>query len=432
MSNILIFRNFQCRAKTIWFIFFIIMTTSSCDNLKKLNIDVNHTSKKDSIYIKDYQQYWDIVAKNFAYFDTRRTDWGKVKNYYQPIVDTITNKKSFITVLEKSNYELYNGHLGLNTHNPNSFRVIPTSSELTIKKNKNKFFIESIRQNSNAEKTGLKVGMEVVEHNNEKLTDALSEVLPISFKDYDNEVYEFAANVLLAGKRNQKSQIIVRDKNEKLKFELNPKKSKSYYKSDDVLLVERDANNIGYIKINNSLGDNSLITAFDNAIDTLMDTKALILDLRETPSGGNNTIAKALMGRLINKEESYQRYRYVFDEKLTGIEFLWLEQVSPRKTIYTKPIVLLVGRWTGSMGEGIAIGLDSFKRADIVGTKMAGLLGAVWQYTLENTKIGIQLPGIKLYHIDTTPREDFVPEYNVVDNDDYLKIANKIIKDKTR
>lgn len=432
MSNILIFRNFKCRAKTIWFVFFIIIITSSCDNLKKLNIDVNHTSKKDSIYIKDYQQYWDIVAKNFAYFDTRRTDWIKVKNHYQPIVDTIKNKKSFITILEKSNYELYNGHLGLNTHNPDSFRVIPTASELTIKKNKGKFFIESIRQNSNAEKTGLKVGMEVVEHNNEKLFDALSEVLPISFNNYDDEVYEFAANVLLAGKRNQNSQIIVRDKNENLKFELNPKESKSYYKNDDVLLVERDANNIGYIKINNSLGDNSLIAAFDNAIDTLMDTKALVLDLRETPSGGNNTIAKALMGRLINKEESYQRYRYVLDEKLTGIEFLWLEQVSPRKTIYSKPIVLFVGRWTGSMGEGIAIGLDSFKRADIVGTKMAGLLGAVWQYNLENTKIGIQLPGIKLYHIDKTPREDFVPEYNVLDNDDYLKIANKIIKDKTR
>jgi carboxyl-terminal processing protease len=40
--------------------------------------------------------------------------------------------------------------------------------------------------------------------------------------------------------------------------------------------------------------------------------------------------------------------------------------------------VVLVGRWTASMGEGMAIGLDAMKRATIVGTRMAGLNGAVF------------------------------------------------------
>jgi carboxyl-terminal processing protease len=53
---------------------------------------------------------------------------------------------------------------------------------------------------------------------------------------------------------------------------------------------------------------------------------------------------------------------------------------SPRQNIYKKPVVVLVGNWTGSMGEGIAIGFEGIKRAKIVGTKMAGLLGEIYSF----------------------------------------------------
>ena len=71
--------------------------------------------------------------------------------------------------------------------------------------------------------------------------------------------------------------------------------------------------------------------------------------------------------------------------------------------------VVLVNRWTASMGEGIAIGLDGMKRATIVGTRMAGLNGGIFNHELPKTKIGVSYPGERLNQINGTPRENFVP-----------------------
>lgn len=69
----------------------------------------------------------------------------------------------------------------------------------------------------------------------------------------------------------------------------------------------------------------------------------------------------------------------------------------------------MVGHWTGSMGEGMAIGFDGLKRAKIVGTSMAKLLGAVQGFTMTETNIGFQIPTERLYHINGIPREKFIP-----------------------
>lgn len=91
-------------------------------------------------------------------------------------------------------------------------------------------------------------------------------------------------------------------------------------------------------------------------------------------------------------------------------------------------MVIMAGHWTGSMGEGMTIGFDAMKRAKITGTKMAGLVGAINTYTLKNTKIGFHIPTEKLYHVNGTPREDFVPEYLTQNNyETYIK-AIKLIR----
>lgn len=385
-------------------------------------------TKNDSTFIKDYNQYWNTVNDYFAYFDTRKTDWEKVKHIYQPIVDTISNENDFIAILEKSNNELYNGHIGLNRNTLSSSKLIPTSTDIWAVYENGKFYIESIRQNSKIDETNLKIGMEIIEYNNVQIDEAITEFLPKSFTDYDSETYEFSVNTLLAGKHNSKRSITVLNNDDPLKVELPYSKNEDYYVSNELVSSKLLENNIGYLKINNSLGNNDLIKLFDEALDDLMETRGLILDLRETPSGGNNTIAKAIMGRFINTEKSYQRYRYVLDEKETGVKQIWTELVIPRKEIYNKPLVLLVGRWTGSMGEGITIGFDAMKRAEIIGTEMARLLGGIWNYTLDETGIGFQFPGIKIYHVNKIPRENFIPEHTTNINSEYIENAIKLFE----
>jgi hypothetical protein len=57
----------------------------------------------------------------------------------------------------------------------------------------------------------------------------------------------------------------------------------------------------------------------------------------------------------------------------------------------------------------MAIGLDGMKRATIVGTRMAGLNGGIFNLELPHTKIGVTYAGEKLNHLKGTPRENFMP-----------------------
>jgi carboxyl-terminal processing protease len=77
------------------------------------------------------------------------------------------------------------------------------------------------------------------------------------------------------------------------------------------------------------------------------------------------------------------------------------------------------------MGEGVAIGMDALKRAEIVGTEMAGLLGATYAIRLPNSGIGVNFPGEKLFHVNGTPREDFTAPVHV----DLLDLENQRVKD---
>ena len=117
---------------------------------------------------------------------------------------------------------------------------------------------------------------------------------------------------------------------------------------------------IGYIRFNDSLGDDATVAAFDRALHELRQTRGLVIDLRNTASGGNTSVARGILGRFVQQEQPYQKHVLPSEERETGVRRSWLELVSPRgEFTYSQPVVVLVNRWTGSMGEGLAIGFDA-------------------------------------------------------------------------
>jgi carboxyl-terminal processing protease len=158
---------------------------------------------------------------------------------------------------------------------------------------------------------------------------------------------------------------------------------------------------IGYLQVRD-LGSDETVPLFDAALDALRDTRALILDLRDIPAGGNTSVAEPILGRFVESTRDYQRI-------LPRGGVPWTRSVAPRGPAYRAPLVVLVGRWTASMAEGMAIGLDGMGRATVVGTRMAGLNGAVFDLELPHTGIRVSYAAEKLAHLDGTPREDFVP-----------------------
>ena len=363
-----------------------------------------------NIYRNDFDYLWQTIKDDYAYWDKKSTNWEQVKNIYGPRFDTVSSKNSFILLLENVFNEFYDHHASLNSNTRTSQRLVPSGTDIWAEFKNGKAIIIALRPGFGAEKVGLKPGMEIISVNDVSVEIALKKYLPQSSKKEDAEANNFALRVLLAGRFIDDRKVTVRE-NGSIRTFYPDRPSSLLLKQTQTEAIESRvlANNIGYVKINDRLWDNGIIPIFDSILSSFKDTKYLIIDLRNTPSGGNTTVARAILGSFIKKEGFYQKHELVAEQTQYGIKRSWLEIVSPRKFIYDKPLVILVGHWTGSVGEGITIGFDALKRGTIVGTTMARLNGANYSYQLPLTKIGFSFPAEKLFHVNGSPRENYKP-----------------------
>jgi len=375
-----------------------------------ISITAHPQSFTSQQYKADFAFFWETVHSNYCYFEKKQIDWDKLKEGYSRQADTVSSRESFITILENAIYELYDHHCSLRTRNYLSRRLVPTSADLWASFETGKPLIEEVRKGFGAEKAGVSVGMEVVAVNDVPVNEAIK---PFLGHTVNTESRSFALRLALAGDHVTPRKIRLRKNNAVLDF----------YPDRDSLMLEnvqypslvesKELGQTGYIRINNFLFDNALIPFFDSVLNGMLQKKAIIIDLRETPSGGNTTVARAILSRFISKEQFYQKHELYAEEKESGVKRSWEEIVSPRGVTYPGLLVILADHWTGSISEGITIGFDGMKRAVVIGTPLARLNGAVESYEMPNTKIGFNISTERLYHVNGLPRELYKPTVEV-------------------
>lgn len=360
----------------------------------------------------DFNYFWTTINDEYCYFSKKQTNWQKVKEIYTPVLDTISTRDQFVTLLEKGLYEIYDHHAILNTNTNNSQRLVPSGTDVWAEFVDGKPVITEVRKDFGTQVAGIRPGMEVIAINNIPVLSAIESFLPKAVNPMTMEAKNFALRLVLAGNHHD-ARILT------LKYNGT---TKDYFPDQNGLQLEhiqykgrlesRKIGNTGYIRINDCLYDNDLIPAFDSVMQSFASTQSIILDLRETPSGGNTTVARAILGWFINKDHFYQKHEYYAEEKSTGVKRSWEEIVSPRPgKYYNKPLVVLCDHWTGSIAEGIVIGFDALNRPNtkIIGTELARLNGAVYSFEMPETHIHFTFPAERLYHINGLPREQYLP-----------------------
>ncbi len=364
-------------------------------------------------YREDFIYFWKTISDEYSYFDSKQTDWHKVKEIYSRAIDTVSGKEQFVGILEKALYEIYDHHAILNTNTNRSYRLVPSGTDTWAQYVNGKPIITEVRKRFGSELSGVAAGMEIIAVNDIPINTAVESILPASLKLPDVEAKNFALRLILAGDHTHKRKFTLRYKG----------KTTDHYPDNNGMLLEnikyasniesRLFGNIGYIKINDCLYNTGIVPEFDSVMQSMQKTTSLIIDLRETPSGGNTVVAKAVISWFINKEHFYQKHEYTAEEQANGIKRSWMEIVSPRKgKNYTKPLVILCDHWTASLGEAIVIGFAALKRphTTIIGTPMARLFGAVYSYEMPNTKIRFTFPAERLYTVNGLAREKYIPE----------------------
>jgi len=355
--------------------------------------------------VADFDAFCRFVADDYAYFDRKKTDWPAVCEGARAAAADAPDRAAFVGVVERALGELYDFHAHLGTSTPQSPRLVPTDADLYAQWRGDVATIVDVRAASGARDAGLRPGMRVIAIDGRTVGEVVAGLMPKHLRSADPAACDWALRVALAGHQDrQPVRLVVDQDGVRRELSFVPHRERP-----DRPLTARRIGRIGVVEVHNTLGDTRLIAAFDAALDGLADAQAIVLDLRDTPSGGNTTVARGLMSRFVVRESPYQKHERIAEWRDSGVRHVWIEMVGPRGQPFTRPVAVLVGRWTGSMGEGIAIGLNAARGAPVFGTPMAGLLGALDEQRLVHADFVVRVPAERLSHVDGTPRESFRP-----------------------
>jgi C-terminal processing protease CtpA/Prc len=357
---------------------------------------------------EDFQAACREIGSTYAYFDRKATRWSDVPRLYAPDLARVSNKREFIGLLERVMDELYDPHAQLTVNTPASPRLVPSGTDLWAEWRAGDAVITEVRDGSDALKAGIRPGAVVLGVNGVAIAEAAAARMGRSYPHTEAAARDWALRAVLAGTHDSARSLVLREGGIRRTVVL-PAADQWRTRPPQPVTRSEPRPGIGCIRFNDSLGDEASVAAFDEALASLRESRALVVDLRDTPSGGNSSVARGVLGRFVRREAAYQKHALPSEERETGIARSWLELVSPRGFVYERPVAVLVDHWTGSMGEGLAIGFDGTGRGTVIGTPMAGLLGATYHVTLPKTGIGLNVPAERLFHVRGTPREEFRP-----------------------
>ena len=350
-----------------------------------------------------------LLDGNYAYRERLPGGKYELPQQLRDELDWVHDDSSLLYFAERALLLLADHHAATGQSFLDSWSLFPSLCDLWVERVGTDYVITAVREQSPASDANILSGSRLAAVDDVPFAEAvdafwadLGRVPPFS-----ESVANFAAGLLAAGRRDRIRDLSIIGPDGREHAHTLPTLSAHAYQGPAVSTAQ-EADRL-VIKINDSLGDEATVAAFDHVMNGLNPLIPLTIDLTNTPAGGNTVVARAILGWFVTGPCSYQVHNSPGEMRRTGIARQWVEQVLPRKGCYhSGPVKVRVGRWTGSMGEGIAIGFNAIG-ALVTGTRMAGLLGGIETFRLPNSGLEVRFPTEKLFAFDGTAREEFVP-----------------------
>ena len=379
----------------------------------------------------DPDPLWQTIRARFdlfyAYRDLRGFDADAYLDRVGAYVTSAPTQAVFRRRLNQASYAFTDPHLGFGPMDDSDFNVIPTASDLEIGLTDDRFIVLDVRAGSAALKAGIRPGWVLTHIGDQPISTAALSVFAPLIDDPSSDQLAYGATLHANGRRTGNRYLRFIDAiGETVTLTLaNPREQARAVMAKSPIQTQRimagQGQEIAILRINNRLGDNDLIKGFDAAVTNVMDADGLILDLRNTPSGGNAEVGRSIMGHFTDEARPYQMHERPSLEREFDVLRRYVEYVLPRAPLFDPDrTVVLGGYWTGSMGEGIVIGMDAIG-VETIASDMGDLLGGMSYFTFADGAISLSVPNETLFHVDGRPREDFIADTHLPSADSDAK-----------
>ena len=364
-----------------------------------------------------WQEFEDTLRLFYAYVDRDDMDVEAQLQRSEAAALAATDRESFRKLLHQTALTFSDPHFLVGPLDETDYSIIPSGSDIKTIFREGRLYVLDVRARSAADNAGIRPGWEIVEIDGLPARAAARHPFGALLPKPTSRQLAYGADIAISGLRNKSRKISFRHEGQTRDITLPATYDFSnLIRAGEILTVSRQAG-IGILRINNSLGNNDLIAAFDRALEQLADSDAIIIDLRNTPSGGNTEVARSIIGHFVTGTRSYQIHEIPSLEREFTVPRRFVEQVKPRNPGFSGPVAALGGHWTGSMGEGLVIGLDAAADAYTITSDMGDLLGALSNLDLEKSGARMDIGTESLFHVDGTPREDYVADLPLRESD---------------
>lgn len=362
----------------------------------------------DITYGQDFDELWETLRDRYCFFEEKATDWDRVRALYRPSATAAGSSDAFKMVVKRVTAELYDSHTNLLGAPEGVFRVPPY--DLIVDADAR---VMAVQEASSAEDAGVRIGDRIISVDGVPIAALAREAAPRCLSAPDPRADLWAVNAAVSGLTRRPRSLTIQSPEAVPRDVMLPLKDMPQRPPVEGRVLD---GGVGCISIR-SFSDTAYVEAFDTELAKLADAPALILDVRSN-GGGNTNVARPIMGRFITERRPYARMRR---RDGAGLGAPWTEDVDPRGPFtYTRPVVVLTNRWSGSMAEGFPMGMRGLGRGTVVGTPMMGLGAAVFRIRLDRTGVDAQYSAEPVYDVHDHPRWLMRPDVEVADGEDIL------------
>ncbi|MCW5832959.1 MAG: hypothetical protein KIS78_11165 [Labilithrix sp.] len=115
-----------------------------------------------------------------------------------------------------------------------------------------------------------------------------------------------------------------------------------------------------------------------------------------------------MIGHVITEVRPCQVHEVLAVERSTTVRRRFVERVFPRAPRYAGRVAVLGGRWTGSVGEGLVIGMRGGAYARAFVADMGDLLGALHGFDMKRSTARVELGAPRRCSTSTRTRRESV------------------------